>query len=159
VPATPIVVSAGILLHRWVDGELQVLVGHHGGPLWARKDAQAWSAPKGEVDTGEDLLAAARREFTEELGLPVPQGDWRPLGEQRQRSGKLVVLWTIQADLDVDAVAPGTFTMQWPPRSGRLMEFPEIDRVQWFAIEVARTKLVAGQVVFLDRLVEATARG
>ncbi|WP_432510090.1 NUDIX domain-containing protein [Kineococcus sp. SYSU DK001] len=147
--------SAGILLHRRAaGGGVELLLGHLGGPLWARKDERAWSIPKGEPEPGEELPDAARREFTEELGLPMPDVVLVPLGEARQSGGKVVTVWAGEADLDPAAVTPGTFTMEWPPRSGRVREFPELDRVAWLAPEVARAKLVAGQVVFVDRLLE-----
>jgi len=123
-----------------------------GGPLWARRDERAWSIPKGEPEPDEELLATARREFAEELGLPVPDAEPVPLGEVRQSGGKVVTAWAVRGDLDVTAVRPGTFSMQWPPRSGRTQEFPEVDRAAWFTPQVAREKLVAGQVPLLDRL-------
>jgi len=123
-----------------------------GGPFWAKKDAGGWSLPKGELDPDETPEAAARREFTEELGLPAPVGDYLELGEVKQSGGKVVTAWAVEADLDPAAVVPGTFEMEWPPRSGRKQEFPEVDRVGWFTVEVAREKLVAGQRPFLDRL-------
>jgi predicted NUDIX family NTP pyrophosphohydrolase len=147
--------SAGILPFRRTDGEqVEVLLGHMGGPLWARKDAAAWSIVKGEYDKGEEPQAAARREFQEELGLPVPEGELIPLGEARQPSGKIVTVWALEADLDPEQVVPGTFTMEWPRGSGRLQEFPEIDRAAWLGLPEAREKLVSGQRVFLDRLLE-----
>lgn len=146
--------SAGILLFRRRPGSLEVLVGHMGGPFWAAKDVAAWSVPKGELDPGEDPLAAARREFAEELGLPVPGGDPLPLGEVRQRSGKVVTVWAVEGDLDPAAVVPGTFELEWPPRSGRRQSFPEVDRVEWCDLDTARGRLVAGQRPFLDRLLE-----
>jgi predicted NUDIX family NTP pyrophosphohydrolase len=150
--------SAGILLYRWTaDGGLEVLLAHMGGPFWARKDAGAWSVPKGEYLAGEEPLAAARREFAEELGRPVPDGPLTALGELRQPSGKRVSVWALAADFDPETAEFGTFTMEWPPRSGRIGTFPEVDRVAWFALEAAREKLVRGQVAFLDRLVERCA--
>ncbi len=131
---------------------IEVLCAHMGGPLWARKDELAWSFPKGELDDGEDALVAARREFSEELGLPPPDEPSRLLGEYRYSSGKLVVLFAVEADLDVDEIRPGTFEMEWPPRSGRRQEFPEVDRATWFDLPTARTKLVAGQAPALDDL-------
>ncbi len=144
--------SAGLLLFRGSGGDLEVLLGHMGGPFWAKKDAGGWSLPKGELDPDETPEAAARREFTEELGLPAPVGDYLELGEVKQSGGKVVTAWAVEADLDPAAVVPGTFEMEWPPRSGRKQEFPEVDRVGWFTVEVAREKLVAGQRPFLDRL-------
>lgn len=146
--------SAGILLFRRGAGRLEVLIAHMGGPFWAAKDAAAWSVPKGELDPGEEPLAAARREFAEELGLPVPAGDPLPLGEVRQRSGKVVTVWALEGDLDPADVVPGTFEMEWPPRSGRRALFPEVDRVEWCDLDTARDRLVAGQRPFLDRLAQ-----
>lgn len=147
--------SAGILLFRRVDpGAVEVLVAHMGGPFWARKDAAAWTLPKGELDPGEEPLAAARREFAEELGLPVPDGDPLPLGDVRQRGGKIVTVWAVEGDLDPGAVVPGTFELEWPPRSGRRERFPEVDRVEWCDLDTARERLVAGQRPFLDRLTQ-----
>ena len=143
--------SAGILVFRRVEGRTEVLIAHMGGPFWARKDDGAWSVPKGLIEDGEDPLAAARREFLEELGLPAPDGEPLPLGEVKQ-SGKTVTLWAIEGDLDPADVVPGTFELEWPPRSGRTREFPEVDRVAWFAVDDARVKLVKGQRAFLDRL-------
>ena len=144
--------SAGVLVYRRDPDGVRVLLGHMGGPFWARRDEAAWSIPKGEVDDGEDDEAAARREFAEELGLPVPDGPWRPLGELRISSGKVVVVWAVEGDLEVGDVVPGTFELEWPPRSGRLQEFPEIDRAAWLDLDEARTRLVKGQRPFLDRL-------
>jgi predicted NUDIX family NTP pyrophosphohydrolase len=143
--------SAGLLLYRGRGDEVEVLLGHMGGPFWAKKDAAAWSLPKGELDPDEPPEKAARREFEEELGLPAPDGDYVGLGEVKQ-SGKVVTAWAVAADLDPATVVPGTFTMEWPPRSGRQQEFPELDRVGWFPLDVAREKLVKGQLPFLDRL-------
>ncbi|MFG3249851.1 NUDIX domain-containing protein [Streptomyces sp. NPDC048187] len=147
--------SAGLLLHRrGLGGELQVLLGHMGGPFYTRRDAGAWTVPKGEYDPAEPAWEAARREFEEELGLPPPEGEAVPLGEVRQAGGKVVTVWAVEADLDPAAVLPGTFTMEWPPRSGRTQEFPELDRVAWFALDAAREVIVKAQAAFLDRLTE-----
>ncbi|MGW5089670.1 NUDIX domain-containing protein [Streptomyces coelicoflavus] len=147
--------SAGLLLHRrGPGGELQVLLGHMGGPFYTRRDAGAWTVPKGEYDPAEPAWEAARREFEEELGLPPPEGGAVPLGEVRQAGGKLVTVWAVEADLDPATVVPGTFTMEWPPRSGRTGEFPELDRVAWFALDRAREVIVKAQTAFLDRLAE-----
>ena len=148
--------SAGILLWRRHDDEVQVLIAHMGGPFWARKDEGAWSVPKGEYADAEEPLAAALREWTEELGvaLPVPVESLVAIGEVRQSSGKVLTVWAARGDLDPAVVVPGTFTMQWPPRSGRMAEFPEVDRVEWCSLDVARPRLVAGQRVLLDRLRE-----
>lgn len=140
-------------MHRRSDAGTEVLLAHMGGPLWARRDAGAWSIPKGEY-IGEAPETAARREFAEELGLPVPNGELVPLGDARQSGGKLVTVWTVESDLDPDRIAPGTFCMEWPKRSGRMREFPEIDRVAWFDLAAAHEKIVKGQRVFLDRLAE-----
>lgn len=156
--------SAGVLLFRRTP-ELQVLLGHMGGPLWARKDSAAWSIPKGEYEPGtEDARAAAGREFIEELGLPVPEGDWIALGKVRYGSGggkKQVAVWAVAGDLDPDRLVPGTFEMEWPPRSGKYRRFPEVDRVEWFDLATAYDKLSTGQRPLLARLaevVEAEAR-
>ena len=143
--------SAGIVLFRDLDATREVLLGHMGGPLWARRDAGAWTIPKGEYTADEDPLAAARREFTEELGLPVPDGPLLPLGDVRQ-SGKIVTAWALRADLDPATVRPGTFRMTWPPRSGRVQEFPELDRVEWLDLATAERKIVAAQRGLLARL-------
>jgi predicted NUDIX family NTP pyrophosphohydrolase len=143
--------SAGILLYRRGPGGLEVLIGHMGGPFWARKDDGAWSIPKGEYDEGEQPESVARREFEEELGSPVPAAGLRPLGEVKT-SGKVLTVWAAEGDLDAQACTSNTFELEWPPRSGRIEEFPEIDRAAWVPADVARTKLVKGQVPFLDRL-------
>ena len=146
--------SAGILLFRGQDASPEVLLGHMGGPFWDGKDVQAWSIPKGEYGPEEPAIDAAYREFREELGVPVPSGQRLELGEARQYSGKIVTAWAVRADLDPSRVVPGTFTMEWPRGSGRLEEFPELDRAAWFDLETAFDKLVAGQRVFLDRLTQ-----
>lgn len=145
--------SAGLVVFRVREGVLQMLLGHMGGPYWARKDDGAWSIPKGELDEGEDPLAGARREYTEELGLPPPDGPVIELGEIRQRAGKRLVAFAVEGDVDAAQLDPGTFEMEWPPRSGRRQSFPEIDRVEWFDLAAARRKLVGGQAGLLDRLV------
>jgi predicted NUDIX family NTP pyrophosphohydrolase len=145
--------SAGILLYRIRGGEPEVLLVHPGGPFWARKDAGAWSIPKGEHDEAEDGQAAALREFEEETGKRLPGDALADLGTVRLKSGKLVAAWAVEGDLDADAIASNTFELEWPPRSGRIQEFPEIDRASWVGVDVAREKLVKGQLPFLDRLV------
>ena len=149
--------SAGILLYRFTDGVLEVLIGHMGGPFWARRDAGAWSIPKGESLPGEELMDVARREFAEEMGSPVPATEFIELGELRTSSTKLVTIWAAEGDLDATATRSNTFSMEWPPRSGRVQEYPEIDRSAWLPVEQAREKLVKGQAPFLDRLLAALA--
>lgn len=148
--------SAGLLLYRVDDdGGIAVLLVHPGGPFWASKDDGAWSIPKGEYVEPESAAEAATREFEEELGLPPPVGARIDLGEVQQSGGKLVHAWAVQAQLDVSAVAGNTFEMPWPPKSGQLRSFPEIDRAAWFSLPEAASKVVAGQRPLLDRLVGA----
>lgn len=149
--------SAGLLLFRRTDAGLEVLLGHMGGPFFAKRDAGAWTVPKGEYEPDEPAWDAARREFQEELGLPPPDGEALPLGEVRQSGGKIVTAWAIEADLDPATVVPGTFRMEWPPRSGRTQEFPELDRVRWLPVDRAREVVVKAQAAFLDRLAEHSA--
>lgn len=144
--------SAGILLYRRTDRGPEVLLVHPGGPFWARKDAGAWSIPKGEHDEGEDPVACARREFQEETGHPLPDGALTELGAVRLKSGKHVAAWAAEGDLDADAIRSNTFEMEWPPRSGRRRSFPEVDRAGWFGLEEAREKLNPAQAAFVDRL-------
>lgn len=144
--------SAGILLHRGYGDGLEVLLVHPGGPAWSKRDAGAWSIPKGEYVDGEDPLDAARREFHEELGTAAPAIAAEDLGEIRQRSGKRVHGWAIPGDLDVSEVVSNTLEFEWPPRSGRIIEIPEVDRAEWFGLDIAREKINAGQVPLLDRL-------
>jgi predicted NUDIX family NTP pyrophosphohydrolase len=151
--------SAGILLYRLAGDAPEVLLVHPGGPFWARKDAGVWSIPKGEYDDGEDPRACALREFEEETGSALPPGRLIELGEVRQKSGKLVTAWAAEGDLDADAVRSNNFTMEWPPRSGRTAEFPEIDRAGWFGVAAAREKLNPAQIDFLDRLLERLGSG
>jgi predicted NUDIX family NTP pyrophosphohydrolase len=146
--------SAGIVLHRPGTAGVEVLLVHPGGPFWAKKDAGAWSIPKGEYEDGEDPLACALREFEEETGTRLASDDVVELGSVRQKSGKQVTAWALAGDLDPSTVRSNTFTMEWPPRSGRQAEFPEIDRAQWFGVEAAREKLVPAQVELLDRLLQ-----
>ncbi|MGY1915828.1 NUDIX domain-containing protein [Blastococcus sp. SYSU DS0973] len=147
----PPVRSSGVLLYRRTGGRVEVLLGHLGGPFWARKDDGAWSIPKGEHDADEEAEAAARREFAEELGHPVPATHLHPLGEVRGR--KLLAVWAAEGDLDAGTITSNTFALEWPPRSGRVQEFPEIDRAAWYDLDTARAKLVKAQLPFLERLV------
>ena len=144
--------SAGILLHRVRDGRTEVLVGHPGGPFWSRRDDGAWTIPKGEYAAGEDPWEAARREFTEELGCPVPEGPRVDLGEFRQPGGKVLTVFAVYGDLDITDVRSNTFAMEWPRGSGRMRDFPELDRVSWMPPAQARVKLLRGQRVLLDGL-------
>jgi predicted NUDIX family NTP pyrophosphohydrolase len=147
--------SAGLLLYRYRDGLLEVLLGHPGGPFFASKDDGVWTVPKGELDPGEDELAAAHREFTEEIGTAPPDGDPLPLGETLQSNGKVAVVWALEGDLDVTQISCNLFEMEWPPRSGRLESFPELDRAGWFDVDTARRKAFPSQGPFFDRLLEA----
>ncbi|MBB4716822.1 NUDIX domain-containing protein [Streptomyces luteogriseus] len=146
--------SAGLLLFHPGDDGLDVLLGHMGGPFFVRRDAGAWTVIKGEYEPDEPAWEAARREFQEEVGLPPPDGEAIDLGEVRQTNGKIVTAWAIRADLDPATITPGTFRMEWPPKSGRLQEFPELDRVAWFGLDRARAVIVKAQAAFLDRLAE-----
>ncbi|GLX50993.1 DNA mismatch repair protein MutT [Streptomyces hygroscopicus subsp. hygroscopicus] len=141
-------------MYRHTGEGLEVLLGHMGGPLWARKEAGAWTVPKGEYEGDEPAWEAARREFQEELGLTPPDGEAVPLGEVVQRNGKVVTAWALRGDPDLTAFSPGTFSMEWPPRSGRRAEFPELDRVAWLGLDRAREVIVTAQAAFLDRLTE-----
>ncbi|MDM7830419.1 NUDIX domain-containing protein [Cellulomonas edaphi] len=149
--------SAALLLFRAADSGVEVLAGHMGGPFWARKDAGAWTIPKGEIEPGEDAHAAALREFAEELGVAVPAATEPDidLGEVRQRSGKVVRAWARRGDLDVARIVGNTAVIEWPPRSGRQLEVPELDRAAWLTPAAAAPLLVAGQDAFLTRLVAA----
>ncbi len=141
--------SAGLLVHRGAGAELEVLLVHPGGPMWSKRDAGAWSIPKGEYDSDEEPLAAARREFAEELGVAPPDAPARDLGEVRQKSGKVVHGWAVEGDLDVSEISSNTVTVQWPPRSGQTLEIPEVDRAEWFGPELAREKINPAQAVLL----------
>ena len=150
--------SAGLLVHRdGADGP-EVLLVHPGGPFWAKKDDGAWSIPKGELDVEtDDPLTVARREFREELGAEPPTGDPVPLGEVRLKSGKRVEAWAVAGDLDVRTIESNHFETEWPPKSGRMASFPEVDRAEWCPLAVARVKLNPAQVAFVDRLVDVLA--
>jgi predicted NUDIX family NTP pyrophosphohydrolase len=141
-----------LLLYRERDGKLEVLLVHPGGPFWQKRDEGAWSIPKGEVADNEDGMAVARREFQEELGTPAPEGAAIPLGDVRQAGGKVVQAWAMPGDLDVTRVVSNSFEIEWPPRSGKLQQFPEVDRAGWFGLETARRKLIPAQRLFIDRL-------
>jgi predicted NUDIX family NTP pyrophosphohydrolase len=147
--------SAGLLLYRVIDGELEVLIGHPGGPFWARKDDGAWSIPKGEYVEGEDPWTVAQREFEEELGKKVPVGARIDFDPVRQPSGKVITAFAVRGDLDLDGTFSNTFEMEWPKGSGKLREFPEIDRVGWFPVAAARSKLLKGQRPLLESLLSA----
>jgi len=149
--------SAGLLLFREALGHLEVLLVHPGGPFWARKDEGSWSIPKGELEENEDPLKAAMREFEEETGFAVADSPI-PLEPLRQPSGKVVYAWAIKGDLDPARLKSNTFFMEWPPRSGRQQEFPEIDRAEWFTIELAMQKILKGQAAFLAQLQEGNHR-
>jgi predicted NUDIX family NTP pyrophosphohydrolase len=146
--------SAGILLYRRRADGPQVLLVHPGGPFWQKKDLGAWSIPKGEYAEGDDPVACALREFEEELGAAPPDGALAPLGTARQAGGKLVTAWAAEGDLDAASSRSNTFTMEWPPRSGVMREFPEVDRAEWFPLTEAGRRINPAQAVFLDRLSE-----
>ncbi|HEX5609634.1 MAG TPA: NUDIX domain-containing protein [Solirubrobacterales bacterium] len=151
--------SAGILLFRRGSGETEFLLVHPGGPFWAKKDSGAWSIPKGEIEEGEEPRDSALRELEEELGAPprLDPAQLIDLGQVRQRAGKLVEAWAAEAEFDPATLQSIGFEMEWPPRSGRQQEFPEVDRAEWFGLEAAREKIIAGQVPFLERLLEHLA--
>lgn len=150
--------SAGCLLYRRRDGNVEVLLEHMGGPFWVRRDDGSWSIPKGEYDEAtDDPLAAARREFAEELGSEVPSSEFLALGSVRQRGGKLVTVWAAEGDFDPATLVSNTFEMEWPKGSGKIRTYPEVDRAAWFDVATARTKILASQLVFLERLVEILA--
>ncbi|MDF2734777.1 MAG: mismatch repair protein MutT [Chloroflexota bacterium] len=148
--------SAGLLLfRRGPDGQIDVLLAHPGGPLWAKRDQGVWTVPKGEFNDGEAAWAVARREFEEETGHPAPDGDPIELGEIRQKGGKLVESWALEGDLDPATAKSNTFALEWPPRSGTWITVPEIDRIEWFAPDEAKRRIKDTQVPFIDRLLEA----
>jgi predicted NUDIX family NTP pyrophosphohydrolase len=149
--------SAGILLFRFRNEKLEVMLVHPGGPFWARKDDGAWSIPKGILDENEDPVDAAKREFNEETGLEA-DGDFIELGEVKQPSGKIVHAWALEKDLDVTEIKSNSFTIEWPKNSGKIREYPEIDRAGWFGLDEARAKILKGQVAFLGRLAEMLAK-
>lgn len=145
--------SAALLLYRR-NPDLEVLIAHMGGPFWARKDAGAWSIPKGEYTAEEEPLAAARREFAEEMGSAAPDGDVVPLGSVKQSGGKVVTTFAVEGDFDLAGFRSNTFELEWPRGSGRMQEFPEVDRAEWVSVDVARQKLVKGQLPVLDALLQ-----
>jgi len=143
--------SAGILMYRFRGGLLEVFLVHPGGPLWTKRDQGAWSIPKGEFSEPEEPLEAARREFEEETGIRL-SGELTPLGSARQPGGKMIHIWAKQGDCDAASITSNTFSMEWPPKSGKQQEFPEIERASWFPVEAALKKVHQGQVIILDRL-------
>ena len=149
--------SAGLLLYRLADDGVEVLIGHPGGPFWARKDDGAWSIPKGEYTDDEDPWTAAQREFVEEVGLPVPDGPRLDFAPVKQSGGKVVTAFAVRADLDVTNSVSNTFELEWPKGSGKVREYPEIDRVGWFSVAEASSKLLKGQRPLLDSLLEHLA--
>ena len=157
VRASSKIQSAGLLLFRRREKHVQVLLGHPGGPFWSRKDQGAWTIPKGVIGLGESPLSAAQREFAEETGYR-PGREVIPLGSAKQPGGKIVHVWAIEEDWDPDDLQSNTFEMEWPPRSGQRQSFPEIDRASWFGIAEARLKILKGQAVFLDQLLETLGR-
>jgi predicted NUDIX family NTP pyrophosphohydrolase len=147
--------SAGLLLYRVTEGYVEVLIGHPGGPFWAKKDDGAWSIPKGEYTEDEDPWVVARREFEEELGKPPPAGPRIDLSPLRQPSGKIITAYAVRGDLDLAGTVSNTFTLEWPKGSGNIREYPEIDRVDWVSVDLARSKLLKGQRPLLDHLMRA----
>jgi predicted NUDIX family NTP pyrophosphohydrolase len=147
--------SAGVLLYRYTDAGVEVLIGHPGGPFWARRDDGAWSIPKGEYTEGEDPWAVAQREFYEELGKPVPAGPRVGFAPLKQPSGKVIIAFGVRGDLDLEDTFSNMFELEWPKGSGKFREFPEIDRVGWFSVTQARLKLLKGQRPLLDHLMRA----
>ena len=150
--------SAGLLMYRRRQSGLEVFLVHPGGPFWARRDEGAWSIPKGEYASGEDPLDTARREFQEETGFEG-EGDFIPLTPRKQPSGKVISAWALEGDCDASLIKSNTFSMEWPPRSGRQQEFPEVDRAGWFTVPAAKEKILKGQVPFLNELNEILKEG
>ena len=146
--------SAGLILYRQRDGKREVLLVHPGGPFWQKRDEGVWSIPKGEVAENEAGVDVARREFQEEVGVAAPEGELTALGAVTQAAGKLVHAWALAGDVDVTRLTSNTFELEWPPRSGRMQQFPEIDRAAWFDLDTARRKLLPAQCAFIDRLEE-----
>jgi predicted NUDIX family NTP pyrophosphohydrolase len=148
--------SAGLIMYRWTNGELEVLLVHPGGPLWQKKDRGAWTLPKGEYGADEDPLIAAQREFHEETGF-LPSGAYIALGSVRQKSGKIVIAWAFEGNFDPGTLVSNTCMIEWPPRSGKRIEIPEVDRGQWYGLAEARTYIREEQLTFLDVLVDQFA--
>lgn len=142
----------GLLIYRIKDNRVEVLISHHGGPLWAKKDKGAWSIIKGEMNDGEEIVDTARREFEEETGQKAPPQPWIPLGTIKRKDGKIIHAWAAEGDYDPATITSNTFTMEWPPRSGKMQEFPENDRAQWFDLRTAIIKLHTGQDYFIRQL-------
>jgi predicted NUDIX family NTP pyrophosphohydrolase len=143
--------SAGLLMYRVIHGSVEVFLVHPGGPFWAKKDDRSWSIPKGEFSGDENPLEAAKREVKEETGFLI-EGEFKPLEPVRQPSGKIVYAWAVKSDVDATAIKSNTFSVEWPPKSGKVKDFLEVDRAEWFTIEIARIKIVKGQVFLLDQL-------
>lgn len=152
-------ISAGVVMYRRIGPTIEVLLAHPGGPFWAKKDTGAWSIPKGlyEPDADSDMLVAAIREFTEEVGTAPPKDGYRELGSVKLSSGKTIAAWAVEGDLDPTTATSNTFEMEWPPKSGRRTAFPEVDRVEWFTVDAARPKMNKGQLPLLDRLAHVIA--
>ncbi|HLG91055.1 MAG TPA: NUDIX domain-containing protein [Candidatus Saccharimonadales bacterium] len=144
--------SAGLLVYRTKNGQLEVLIIHNGGPWFKNKDKGYWSIPKGEFSEKEDPKGTAKREFKEELSLDLPSGDWLDLGTVKQKSGKIVIAWAVEGDIDTSHIKSNTVKKEWPPRSGKIMEWPEVDKAEWFTLEKASEKINAAQIEFLKRL-------
>lgn len=144
--------TAGLLLYRYCEGDLEIFLVHPGGPYWVKKDIGAWSIPKGELEEGENPLEAAKREFAEETGFPI-DGSFHRLDPLKQRSGKIVHAWAVEADCDAARVRSNLFSLEWPPKSGQMQKFPEVDRAQWFSVPEARKRILLGQAGFIDQLI------
>ena len=149
--------SAGLLLYRRTNDELELFLAHPGGPYWANKDDGVWSIPKGLFDADEEPLTAARREFHEEIGTLLDAHDdaFIPLGELKQKGNKIVHAWAVEGDVDADTIKSNTYPVQWPPKSGQWRRYPEVDRAGWFGVDEARVKILGGQAAFIDRLLAA----
>jgi predicted NUDIX family NTP pyrophosphohydrolase len=146
--------SAGIVLYRFQAHALEVLLVHPGGPFWKNKDLGAWSIPKGEYQQGESALDVARREYEEETGYPLGDGELIPLGEIKQPGGKIITAWALEGDCQAETITSNFFSMEWPPKSGKMQDFPEVDKAEWFSLPDAKSKILPGQAGFLDRLAD-----